>query len=791
VSEPKKKAADIRLSVSKIETYLLCPLKWYWAYVMNLPVPETPAKALGSEVHELCENYLKIGKEPHKGKSGAILRAGLHLLPPVGSVRVEEWTRLENIGAHPLWRQAVADGTIGADWEAPRAAQVLGVDEPYVSGANLVGKIDMHLPRLSDLPQVLEPRDRKIIAKMGLTADGLLYVSDLKTTGDFRWSKSGIELATNTQMMAYAYVIGVQAYENEGVRWNTPDGSPAGALVEHVQVRTKGQPMAKRERAVVRWAQIEKNMGTIDKHSREMLKLSCKGEAEVRDNPKNARPTGCSAYGGCPFQTICPHSPTGRSRGKPIPSMNARANTTTAAGVTMSTKAGDNKAKLFPNAAPDATAKAAAPAAGRTPSAGTGAKAPVATGKGTAKAGASVGKGAGAGLNPPDAAPSAPPVDPEAGVNLIRENIDMSDGALAIGFGKKLIAKLGCDFDAVIAAGNFIVEDDVIYNGTAVEGADDVEAAVEGDIPDADIAVGEDGIPLDGEGVPCYKISELKPGKFRVYTPEGEAIQDAEGTIVFATWDAAHAAGWAVATAVPEEVVGDEPVAEEPEADVAEQPTANYQESKAYVAADAQAKLAIDNLFSLAEASATGALAQKEVDEIIKTACNIKRLHAKTRDEIVAAGVEAGAFAHAPDGIVLAGAVAAEPPSDDVSVDAVVEEPAVEGEPQESNIPEPMAMGFAPPLVILVDALAVGQQVEDLSAYLAVYEDEVAVRGLDVRGEGAQYGKGGKAVASLLLISCMSEPLTGWWAISSRHPYAEEVISILVRFGAVVVRGVR
>ena len=860
----------MNLSVSKIETYQLCPLKWYWKYVMALPTPTTPALETGTAVHELCENYLKTGKEPHEAKHGAILRAGLHLLPAPGTVRVEEWTRLYNIGAHPLWREGINSGTITIDMDDETAVQALhehhghhglSTDTPFPSGTELVGKVDMYLPRLSDLPSALEPRDYKGLVKMNLSADGLIYVSDLKTTGDFRYAKSSVELATNMQMLTYAYVIGVQSYEKEGVRWNTPDGTPAGALVEHVQVRTKGQPLAKRERAFVRWNQIEKSMAQVDSTAREMLMLSCKGEAEVRDSPKYARPAACGAYGGCPFQDFCPHSPAGRARGRPLPSMtvgtgprNSSANDTNNSDTGATTmKAASNKAALFgggnatatatPSAGKGATgatggkakASAKAPAASAKASAapkaagtggkatggagkGTGGKAPASSGKGAATAGG-VGKGGKSGksgvvpkgLNPPDAAASQPPVDAQQGVNLIRENIDMSEGALAEGFARKLIAKIGCSWDEVIEAGGFFVEDNVVYMGgenatdeTEAQAALDAEQAAQseseaGDESGAetgDVTVGEDGIPLDGEGNPCYIITELKPGKWHLYDGNGNALADAP----YASWEDAHNDGWAWASeggeSGPAEAGdGTETGGEMTGADLRIDGY-DYTQTDGYAQADAQAKVTIDALWAAVNGADGGVLSEDEVNEIVKTNCNVKRLHKeKTRDPILALGVEISAFEYHGEtgGLAVVGTSAGTAEAGDEGAEQGGDAEAVAASGDDAVIPDaiPGITLSGPPLVILVDALALGQNVGDLAGYLVPWEDEVAAQGLDVRGQGADYGKGGKSVASKLLVYGLKDPLTGWWAISSRHPYVEEVLAVLARFGAVVVRGVR
>jgi CRISPR/Cas system-associated exonuclease Cas4 (RecB family) len=52
------------LSPTQITSYLACPRKWYYEYVMKLPVPEKFALVRGSVVHSVCEEFFRWKPAP-------------------------------------------------------------------------------------------------------------------------------------------------------------------------------------------------------------------------------------------------------------------------------------------------------------------------------------------------------------------------------------------------------------------------------------------------------------------------------------------------------------------------------------------------------------------------------------------------------------------------------------------------------------------------------------------------------------------------------------------------------
>jgi RecB family exonuclease len=77
------------VSASQITTFRDCPRKWYFDKIIGLERPATTATALGSEVHEVLEEYLKNGTPPPDTEAGEIASSGLHLLPESDHVEIE------------------------------------------------------------------------------------------------------------------------------------------------------------------------------------------------------------------------------------------------------------------------------------------------------------------------------------------------------------------------------------------------------------------------------------------------------------------------------------------------------------------------------------------------------------------------------------------------------------------------------------------------------------------------------------------------------------------------------
>lgn len=106
------------LSASQIDTYRDCPRKWAYQYLESLRAPPRESAALGTRVHEILEAYLRDGSLPDLSEEylgnypGQIAKSGMHLLPPPGSVDVEQRVNFQT--EHSLWQGRI--DAVGPDF---------------------------------------------------------------------------------------------------------------------------------------------------------------------------------------------------------------------------------------------------------------------------------------------------------------------------------------------------------------------------------------------------------------------------------------------------------------------------------------------------------------------------------------------------------------------------------------------------------------------------------------------------------------------------------------------------
>lgn len=220
------------LSPSQVESFdsstpFGCNRKWWFKSVQKIPEKSNPNQLLGTEIHAEFEKFLLTGKAGSKYFDAA--------------QRILEDLRLSFYGVET--------------WVFTE-----------VGGVKFRGKVDV----------LLGSKER---------VSGIL---DWKTTSDFRYAKSGEELARNTQLMVYAHAI--QA--------NFPT-TPTLDLV-HVYVRTKGKPQVKQ-------VQISVDKAHVDNYVLETLTPLVKSMAEVAKevDVKRIKPD-LSKCKWCAYANICP-----------------------------------------------------------------------------------------------------------------------------------------------------------------------------------------------------------------------------------------------------------------------------------------------------------------------------------------------------------------------------------------------------------------------------------------------------------------------------------------------------
>lgn len=235
------------LSVSQIETFLLCPRKWAYQKLDEIEDPGNEASRLGGEVHDLAEDYFSKGiPVPGNSEAGRILMAGLPHLPPpmLPGLQVEEWFHVE-IG--PAVIRGLKDLQLLDGWKTNKP-----------------------------------------------------WVSDHKTTKSFQWRKEPKALLGDIQAGVYSYdahvVTGEKLIDLQWTYMRTIGAAGAEPSCVTMDVPHMMRVYDKVAETSERIWEVKKNNSTA--------------ETVERD------PTGCEAFGGCPFKDRC--KPTTQERFKAI-----------------------------------------------------------------------------------------------------------------------------------------------------------------------------------------------------------------------------------------------------------------------------------------------------------------------------------------------------------------------------------------------------------------------------------------------------------------------------------------
>ena len=227
-----------RISASQMKTATLCARKWWFERISDLP-PAPPSKSmlLGSAIHKEVEQWIKREEQPVDLRAKALARC----------------------------------------YPKPLLSALLSEVEVNLQGLSvpLLGYID--LVDLRGLHETLE-------------------VVDFKTLSNWKWAKTQLELASDLQMIPYAF-------------WAFRHYEPKSVSVTHLQVHTStsvvGSATAKLTRDMVTQTWTDTLVPLSDRMA---------GWAQ-KDTPNDVPATlsACSAFGGCPYLSVCnrgaPQSP--------------------------------------------------------------------------------------------------------------------------------------------------------------------------------------------------------------------------------------------------------------------------------------------------------------------------------------------------------------------------------------------------------------------------------------------------------------------------------------------------
>jgi hypothetical protein len=235
------------MSPSHFAKYGMCPRRWYAHYILGIKEEMGPAAALGSEVHEVIEQYLRgeITELPDT-EAGRVALAGSDYWPDVGRVK---------------------------------AGRVLIEKELLIDSKNIPGLLYYGLADWIDLDAP--------------------EVGDHKTSSDpDKWGLNAEQLHEDFQMADYVLGtlgLGVQPKMNMA-------GQPA-VYVKHVQYRTRKPYKAAPIRALVSVQQAKNVLDEMDEQAQTMLEVG-----KIPDFKATPYKTsGCSKYGkaGCYLREAC------------------------------------------------------------------------------------------------------------------------------------------------------------------------------------------------------------------------------------------------------------------------------------------------------------------------------------------------------------------------------------------------------------------------------------------------------------------------------------------------------
>ena len=232
------------LSASQLKTFSLCPRKWY--FEKHCPEIPKPPPSLA----------MLLGSEVHKA--------------------IEHF--LEDSNKYPLET-------------AGRAGEIAlpGIEHiPLFSHMEIEEEIS--LPAGPGLPAFKGFIDLLVYGDDGEPCQ----IIDHKTCSSWKYTKTGPELRSDIQMLIYARWVLLQY--------------PAVQELEltHIQYLTKGRPSSRIESTTITREAVDLAWEGISSLARDMVSTYEASEGAAVNVP--TKETGCSAYGGCPYLSICKHS---------------------------------------------------------------------------------------------------------------------------------------------------------------------------------------------------------------------------------------------------------------------------------------------------------------------------------------------------------------------------------------------------------------------------------------------------------------------------------------------------
>ena len=232
------------LSASQLKTYSLCPRKWY--FEKHCPEVPAPEPSLA----------MLLGSEVHKAIELYLQDPNQHPLETAGRAGEIAIPGMEHL---PLFSE-------------------LGIE------------LEVNLSTGPGLPNFKGFIDLLVYGDNGEP----VQIIDHKTCSSWKYTKTGPELRSDLQMLIYAKWVLIQYPHIEELE------------LTHVQYLTKGRPSSRKETTSITREAVELAWEDILSLAKDIVSTYDASQGAVVNVP--TKETGCSAYGGCPYLSLCKHS---------------------------------------------------------------------------------------------------------------------------------------------------------------------------------------------------------------------------------------------------------------------------------------------------------------------------------------------------------------------------------------------------------------------------------------------------------------------------------------------------
>jgi len=293
-------------SPSGLETFDLCPKKWFADKVLKIPEPPKDFLAFGTALHAVCERFLladDLGRVPDFTSASQIVK-----VTEPGVIRIIESGALigqrcgDPVNLYPEDWHIVKErdgGTVVLTNEQQNLIRIL-IDKAFEEGkiARWPGrKVERRFGFPEQPPVTLLVENGWTINVCGvIDVDLPDSVRDWKTAKNMRYAKSAKQLLDNMQMGIYSGVKIIDAVK------------AGGAVPDHIDVyhtvfsKDPAQQVIRETKATMLREHIDNVWRRAQLIARRMIQVLNRNSFEHAGEPSEG---ACGAYGGCSMLPVC------------------------------------------------------------------------------------------------------------------------------------------------------------------------------------------------------------------------------------------------------------------------------------------------------------------------------------------------------------------------------------------------------------------------------------------------------------------------------------------------------